>query len=144
MTRISSAIIILLAICLNACAWMKDNPQSAKLVVQLATMKVIEGGDDIHGRATRVMAIASEASSLFDSQEMSLPALREAIAERLAKENLSPSDQLLVNALVEAVDAELQKRIGQGALNPEQAVQVKAVLDWVIEAAKVYIPAGSV
>lgn len=143
MTRISSAIIILLAICLNACAWMKDNPQSAKLVVQLATMKVIEGGDDIQVRATRVLNIANEASSLFDTQEMSLPALREAIAERLAKENLSPSDQLLANALVEAVDAELQKRIGQGALNPEQAVQVKAVLDWVIEAAKVYIPAGS-
>lgn len=140
MRKMTAAVAVLLVFCLGACAWMKDNPQTAKLVVQAATMRVIEGGDDYRARATRVMVIAGEASSLVGGQELTLPALHQAILERLAGENLNPSDQLLANALIDAVHAELQKRIGEGVLNPEQAIQVNEVLKWIVEACQIYIP----
>jgi len=140
MTRFSQSAILLLALCLGACAWMKDNPQTAKLIIQVATMKVIEGGGDKVTRAQRVSVIVGDAKSLLGGEQLSLPALRQAITFRLANEDLTPSDQLLADALVDAVDAELQKRIGEGLLNPEQVIQVKDVLDWITEAAQVYIP----
>lgn len=137
---------VLLALAASGCASFSQNISTEKLVVQVATLKVIEVGktpDDQRDRATRIKAIASEARSLLDGEGVTIDSLQAAVGARIAKLNLQPSDQLLANALVEAVVAELQARIGSqvgaGVIPADAKYQVSTVLGWVLDAVAAYV-----
>jgi len=119
------------------CATFNDHKAATQLVVQYATLKVIERGstpDDQALRASRIREIATEAKTNLQKGDVPLEALKVIVGERIAKYALSPADQLLANALVQAVMDELQARVGVGAIPPDTMYQAEQVLDWVITA----------
>ncbi len=120
------------------CQSINANVDQSKLLVQVATMKAIEAGEDTNARAERVKAIAAEGQSFLDGENVSVSLLESAVANRLAALDLTPSDRVLANALVGAVVAELNARVGEGLLSTEQKYTVSQVLGWVEQAASFY------
>lgn len=106
---------------------------AARSSIQLATVKVIDGDQE---RAERVVAIASQARELVAGDATAaLDEVEQRVRDEIRWDNLSPLEQQVASDLVELVRAELQARIGEGALDPEDRVAVRTVLDWIIEAA---------
>lgn len=119
------------------CATFEQHETSAKLVTQYATLKYIEQipTDQKAERKARIVAVATDVKALA-SGESTLSALQAAVNQQLDKAGLSPADRLLANGLVEILVAEIQIRVGEGVLSPEQRVQVVEVIDWVLQAAQ--------
>lgn len=128
--------LLVLTLLISGCSLLnfKTDP-SARLAVTFATLKVIEQGDNPELRAQRVAEIAEEARAFVETDMLSLDQLETALLMRLADEDLSPSDRLLADALISAVIAELEARVGSGFLTPEQKLTVGEVLGWVSAAA---------
>lgn len=130
---------------LFGCATFDKNVNSERLLVQVATMKVIERGDtaeDRSLRAQRIVAIAGEAKSVLNTDSVTIDLLKSKVLERIDGLNLQPSDRLLATVLVQTVVDELSTRVVNEMkvpVPPEQFVyQVNTVLTWVVDAAKVY------
>lgn len=101
--------------------------------IQLATVKVIDGDQE---RAERVVEIASQARELVAGDSTAaLDEVEQRVRDEIQWDTLSPAEQQVASDLVELVRAELEARIGEGALDPEDRVAVRTVLDWIIEAA---------
>lgn len=117
-----------------------QNVDQAKLVTQIAVLKVIEAQGPAHyqERAANVARIATEAKTWLDTNGVTLAFLRAAVEARVAKMNLALSDQVLVGVLLDATIAELQKKVGDGAIDPQKLYYVNQVLDWTIQAAHMY------
>lgn len=126
-------------IALPGCATFGKNVDQSKLIVQVATMKVIEA-DQSHTkeRAAKIREVASDGKTFLDGANVSVPLLSSAINARLAGIDIAPSDRVLAAALVDAVAAELNARVGSGLLSPEQKYSVSQVLGWVIDATSFY------
>ena len=133
--------LILAAMVLAGCAMLEENPASVGLAVQVATMKVIEENEPEHRdeRAERILAMAGEARTFLDLEEVTIPALRAAIDARLAELELEPSDRALADLLVDAIAYELEERLGEGILSPEDRETVSRVLSSVETAARIYL-----
>lgn len=124
---------------LAACASSPSRMAAERLVVQAATMKVIEADADRAAKAARVIAAVSEARVLVDTDGVTLAEIQAAVMRRLAERGLEPSDMLLATALVDVVGLELQGRIGDGLLDPEKRVTVNTFLAWIEQAAHFYV-----
>lgn len=135
--KILTALAVTLGL-LAGCATFTQNLPVEQLVVEFATLKTIEQGKttaDRQTRAARIVAIATGAKTIVDTGNTTVAALQAAIEARVAKLGLSPADSLLAEALVQAVIAEVNKRVTSGVLSPDTAVQVDTVLGWVITTA---------
>lgn len=121
------------------CSMFQSINQS-KLIVQVATMKVIEarGPAEYQARAQNIISVGTEAKTWLDTNGVTLGFLRAAVDARIAKLHLAPSDQLLVGVLVDSAIAELQAKVGDGVIDPNKLYYVNQVLDWAIEAAHFY------
>lgn len=121
-----------LALLLVGCATLQENQASAKLVVQVATIKYVDGDE---GKRARLLEAVDEARTIA-STASSLAAVDAVIRQRITEaEDLDAADKLLAFGLLDVIKAELQKRFDQDLLDPEQLVAVNQVLDWVAEAA---------
>lgn len=125
---------IVIAVAVSACGTLPTHDASARLAVTYATMKVIEAGDQPVTRAEKVASIARDAKRFLSGEAVSVGLLEDAVLARISTENLSPADRMLAQALVGAVAAELEGRVGQGLLGADQVLVVNTVLDWVIVA----------
>lgn len=134
---IGCATVLMLTV--SGCSMFRNIDQS-KLIVQVATMKVIEahGPGEYRDRAANIITIGTEAKTWLDTNGVSLAFLKAAVQARIAKLNLAPSDQLLANLLVDSAIAELQAKVGDGVIDPNKLYYVNQILDWVVEAAKFY------
>ena len=132
------ALLAVVILALAGCASFSGSSATEKLIVQTATMKFIEAGDDRAARAAKIRAAVDQARVWLDTDGVTLADLHAAIMGRLASANLEPSDMLLASALVDVVVAELNARIGDGILDEDKRVRVNAVLGWIAEAASFY------
>lgn len=124
---------------LPGCASFQANQASEKLLTQYAVMKAIEADKArMPQRAARIREIASAGKSFFDTGTATVPLLRMEIHKRLEPLALSPADRLLADALIDTVVAELQARVGDGLVAPDQLYQVSTVLGWIVDAAELY------
>lgn len=130
--------ILLATIALLAGCTAFQGSTGEKLIVQAATMKVIEAGTDRAAKASKILAAADAARVWLDADGVTLSELRGAMVARIAAADIEPSDKLLATALVDVVVAEIDVRIGQGVISPEKRVTVNTVLAWVIQAAQFY------
>jgi hypothetical protein len=105
------------------------------ITVQYATAKYIEDRPESRENIVRV-ATAAKALVGGDASA-TLLTLQEFVGGELAKIELSPADRVLANALVNLIVAELQAKVGEGLLEPDQRVRVANILDLVIAAARV-------
>jgi anthranilate phosphoribosyltransferase len=96
--------------------YIEERPQSRETIVSVATAaKAIVGGD-----ATATLLT-----------------LHECVSGELDKAGLSAADRVLANALVSLIVAELQAKVGEGLIEPDQRIRVANILDLVIAAARV-------
>lgn len=120
------------ALLLVGCATLQENQASAKLVVQVATIKYVDGDD---GKRARLLEAVDDARTIA-STASSLDAVDSVIRQRVTESpDLDAADKLLAFGLLDVIKAELQKRFDDDLLDPEQLVAVNQVLDWVAEAA---------
>lgn len=121
---------------LSGCATLGTGSAGEKLVIQAATMKVIEADEDRTAKAAKIRAAVDQARVWLDMDGITLADLRSAMLARIG--GLEPSDRLLAAALIDAVAVELEARIGDGILDADKRVRVNAVLSWIAEAASFY------
>ena len=121
---------------LSGCATLGTGSAGEKLVIQVATMKVIEADEDRSAKAAKIRAAVDQARVWLDMDGITLADLRSAMLARIS--GLEPSDRLLAAALIDAVAVELETRIGDGILDADKRVRVNAVLSWIAEAASFY------
>lgn len=130
---------IVMAVALTGCATLGSGSATEKLVVQVATMKFIEAGDDRAAKAARIVKAAAQARVWLDMDGVTIADLHAAMMARINGADLEPSDKLLAAALVDVVAAELDARIGDGIISPEKRATVNSVLAWVEQAAGFYV-----
>lgn len=122
-------------------AGCKTAPQetSAHLAVTYATAKYVEkAGAGAPERAARVLALADAVEGVAGGESVTIDALKAYVLGKLPA-SLSPADRILAAALVDAAAAELQARVGAGALDPAALLKVKQVLAWIREGAAPYV-----
>lgn len=125
---------------LTSCATLKDNQVLAQAGVQYATAKFVRAaGDDAQKRAERIRTISAELRKVVGEEAVSVPALQAAV-QRHIPADLKPEDRVLVNLLIAAVVQELERRIGDQLLRPDQLLVVDAVLKWVDEGTQLIQP----
>lgn len=123
---------------LQGCMSPGQNAGGEKLVIQYATMKVIEADRDAMAeRAARIDEIARSAQVFFSGESADVALLSVEVRKRLPAD-LSPADRVLANVLIDAVMAELQARVGSGLVPPDKRWQVNAVLGWIRETTLFY------
>lgn len=132
------ATVVVLSGCSTIQQQIENNPDASKLAVQVATMKVIEAGNNAHERAVTTRSIVSAAKVWLDTEEVTVDLLHDKVMERVATLSLSPSDKVLVTLLADMAVAELKKRVGDGLIPADKRVTVNQVLSWVDDAAKYY------
>jgi hypothetical protein len=145
MKMVKSFAVLLVSICmLVGCASFEENIDTEKLIVQIATMKVIEVGDTAeqrHERAERIISVASDARTWLNSG-VNLGDLRFKLDERLGELDMQPSDRILASMLIDQVLIGLNERVVNDVkmpVPPEEFVyQVNSVLAWVEGAARLY------
>jgi hypothetical protein len=127
------------------CSTFEKHIDTEKLIVQVATMKVIEVGDNAevrHLRAQKIISVAEDARTWLNTDGVNLGDLRAKITERLDKLDLAPSDRILATLLIDRVIIGLNDRLVNGVklpVPPEEFVyQVNTVLAWVVGAARLY------
>lgn len=135
----SSTVVLfwLAAAALAACMTLHDNPVIAQAGVQVASARFVRSAGDAEHQAKRkerVKAIAGEIQSLARNQMATVDFLHTAVNQRLPAD-LNPEDRVLVELLISAVVQELQKRVGDGVLDPERLMQLDQVLAWIIQGA---------
>lgn len=131
----------LAAVFLSGCTVVSSvaaNVDQAKFVVQMATMKVIEAGKDRKARAVKIREIAADAKILIDANAVSVDLVAQATRVRIAALRLAPSDQILADALLDSVVANLKDRVGDGVIEADRKLRVNTVLTWVIATADLY------
>lgn len=126
-------IVTAVLISLLALAGCQDKDATTKLAVQYAAIKFVRADDNPAEKAARVRAVIEEVRAVAKGESASVAAIKAFVQAKLPADML-PEDRLLANALIEAVSAELEARVGDGVLDPEKLVKVETVLGWVSEA----------
>lgn len=130
---------------LVGCKTLEQNQASTRLVIQYSVAKYIEKAGDTEAqaaRAERVRKVATQALALTDGNDVILAAVEAAVRAEVAKLNLSPADLMLADGLVAVISEEISKRVGEGVLSPEQLIQTKLVLSWIVDATTYAAPSA--
>jgi hypothetical protein len=136
--KLHYALALPLLLILVSCATLKDNELLAQAGVQYAAAKFVRAAGDEPAqmkRAERIRTISAELRKVVGEEAVSVPALQAAV-QKYIPEDLNPEDRVLVNLLVAAVVQELERRIGDQLLRPDQLLVVNSVLQWVDEGAQ--------
>lgn len=128
-----AVIVTVAAFLLPGCA----DKAAAKLTVQVATLKVIDGDVD---RAERIVDIVSAARlALTNESATTVEALKKIVKAKIDWKRLDAGDTLLANLLIETVAEKLQERFepDMGEVEPTPwKLKADAVLKWVESAAE--------
>lgn len=122
---------------LSGCSAILKNADSAELIVQYATVKLIVNEDtpvERIRRAERIAKIARESKLVFDNRSLPLSEIETLVRDRINWQSLDVADVMLANALIDRVVSEIE----ESATLPESDVYVTGsqVLGWIIEAAE--------
>ena len=121
------------ALVLTGCSFLEERETTARLTVQYATLKVI---NDETERAERVRKLISEAREYVSSDtSVTIAFLDTQARARIDWERLDTADRLLIDAVLVEARVELERRIGEGVLDPNATLQLLTVFDWIESAA---------
>lgn len=135
--KFRTAFLALSLVLLSACTSNPTvSPQTAETVITFGILNRAEHGDI---DPTKVLRVALAAQKIVDTGEVTLPQLDIAIAQLLANEDLKPSEIYLGQQVAKAVRESLGVQIDtqlDTLLTPEQKAQVKQVIGWVVNGAR--------
>jgi hypothetical protein len=129
------------AACANVNNFVQKNSLVSQVVVQEATMHVIEAGktaSDRAARAARINVIVALIRESVDNQAVTLDDLAVLAHSKIAGLSLQSSDSVLANAVVDAAVQALKDKIGAGTIPKESVYTVDTVLTWISGAAAIY------
>lgn len=124
---------------LTSCATFQNNQGTFRLAIDVAIIKLIDNSsaERREPRRANIIRVAGAVKTLAAADgDVTLEALRAAVGAQIDKLNLSPVDRAIAIDIAEAIAQEIQRRVGQGLLKPDQRVAVSQVMDWVIAAAE--------
>lgn len=139
---IATGILLIAFALLTGCTVMKTRPDLAKVGVTLAVAKFVENSSNPVERADKVRGIATHLLAVTDNAEMTVVLLKAEAIRRLPS-TLTPVDRAIAVALIDAVAAELEARVAKKLLPEDRLLQIKTVLQWVIEGAGYVVPPGT-
>lgn len=116
---------------LSACATLERMGGGARAAVQYAVMRYLDGDARRAGDARRIIV---EVRPLARGTA-SLEALARAVEELIPWDALDLADAVLLSELLTVLHDELERRIGEGVLEPDQVERVERVIDWIDDAA---------
>lgn len=139
-------ITLLLATTLAGCSTLntlQSNPQT-QLAAQLATYRLTSKViDDRQDKAVKVRRYALQVIDVIDSEaETTVELLSHYVQGKIDWDNVKPDERIVIEAFIEALEKELTARVGVYQLNEQDKVNVKQVLQWVVEAAEAEMEAG--
>lgn len=111
------------------CAILNSNESGARLAVQYATAKVVDGDAAKGEKVREVVAVARE--RVTGSPDVTIAELDIAVRKQIPWDELDTADALLADNLIAEIRAELERRVGNGLLSDKQRLQIAAVLSWI-------------
>lgn len=113
-----------------------QNVGSNDLLVQYSTLKLIEQSDDVTSQG--VIDAVEKARGVLDATEVevSFAKLKERVAQEIEFSEMAPSDRLLIQAVVNEVEADYVKTYQTDVLSEEVKVTISQFLDLVEQAAR--------
>lgn len=110
----------------------------AKVAVQYAVLKVAEKHPD---KAAKILEISHAVRAVAGSDGFNtVDLLMDFVRVKANIASLSPADQLLAGTLLDAIQAELKAKIGNGTLTTDKLLIVGEVAGWIEDAAKLGVP----
>ena len=109
------------------------NETSSRIAAQQATSRVIEQADVPEQRAERIYTVVQKARDYVraDDEGILLSELDSKVRDYIDWQSLSQSNQDLLDMVLIVAKRELDDRIEDGIIDPEQRVTVNTLLDWV-------------
>ena len=127
----SLVLALILAGSLAGCA---SNPQQANLTARLAVTYAVAKGGAQGWDLNEVRRIATLGRDIATGEAATVDALKVLALESLGKLE-SPADRALAAVLIDTLMLEISARVGpDGIIDPDRAVRVAEVLQWVIDA----------
>ena len=117
---------------------ISENAQTARDVMDIATLYAIEQADDRAAEARAIIAEAKDFKRWVDFESVTFDELVAKARERIARSDRELSEKAGLNILLRRADALLRDKVSAGALTPEDKATVNELLDWIIESASVY------
>ncbi len=119
---------------MTGCSWMRENPESARIMVQYETLRVLDGDVD---RAQRLVTMVQRGRQfVLQGDQVAVSYLADAARAAINWDSLPPQDQLLVDEALTAAQRRLEERLGGGWLRPEQRLELDEFLGWIEAAAQ--------
>jgi len=120
----------------SGCSFVEDNPNTARLTTQYATVKVIDGDS---ARAARIVEITSQIKlTIAEDTSATISALNTYVRGEIRWEKLTPEDTILIDAVLLNAVARLEEEVSAGLLDPDQRIQLTTFLTWIEEVAARY------
>lgn len=138
MKKVLTLIAALAAVMIAGCATVEKHQIASSVVIQGLTLKAIEESSDRSEKANEILEAAEAARVMLDLEGVTLDQLTLKMRRRIAQSDSELSEKLALNALVDAAEDLIAKRINDGLLDPQAKVTVNQVLDWIIGAAEAY------
>lgn len=117
---------------LSGCAWVEDNPNTARAAVYVGTLKYV--GEDAE-RAQRVEKAALDILVTL-SGSTTVAQLDNQLRQRIDWARLDMADRILLDALLTELADTIFASVGEGLLLTEDKVRIERVGEWVISAAR--------
>lgn len=133
-----------LTLLVTACASTPEGQRAERIVVQAATLRIIETAAQPSQKAQRINEAVKLARTTLLDESVTVDALRGAllkrVGERVADGKMPLSEKLVALEVINTLSDEVEKRVGSGILSPDSIVTVNTVLDWVSDATAFYVP----
>lgn len=130
---------LFLGFCVSGCAAIEQNPMTARLIVEQATMRYIQSQADWPATAARVLSAAEAVQAAASGEDLTLAQLRQIALDAAGLDSLSPADRALATSLIDTVAMVVEERIGQGALDGlDELTTLRSIMAWAIGAARTY------
>lgn len=111
-----------------------EHETAAKLTIQYATLKYIDGDS---GKAERVIEVVGQVRQYLDESEQSeISAIHSVVLNQVDFGSLDSADEMLVRGLVDMVRVEIDRRVASQFLTEGDKVFLGNVLNWIEDAAK--------
>ena len=118
-----------------SCAFIEERPETVRLIVQAATLKVIDGDPD---KAARVVEIASDVRRISSATpELTVSALITTVRGLIKWGDLEAEQVLLVEALLLELQYRLEDRLGPEPLPEQLRLTVNQITTWIIDTASI-------
>jgi len=139
----SILMVLVMVVGLAGCGSLGNGGESAvvRLAVQVAVYKYTGGDPD---RAARVLAVANDALQILEGDaSTTVMGLKSTIVERVLSDRTSdPVMRMTAIAVIDSIALELAARVGDGVLDGDRTVRVRAVLTWIRDYAVMTMATG--